>query len=196
MKTCVICEALFTPQYNTAQRTCNNFQCAIEHGQQKQRDKARKKFKKTTRIMKAKIKKRSEWIKEDQAAFNAYVRKRDEGHVCISCGKSKAELKIDNPISMVCGHYLSVGSHPELRFHPFNGNLQCTRCNGGAGKYGQFNSKALTVTQEYRVNLIDKIGLENVEWLEGPHITQNRTLDDLKDMKQYYKEQLKLLVAA
>ena len=94
---------------------------------------------------------------------------------------------------MVCGHYLSVGSHPELRYHDFNRNLQCTRCNGGAGKYGQFNNKAKTVTQEYRENLIKKIGLENVEWLEGPHEAQNLQIDDIKEIKEYYREQLKII---
>ena len=92
---------------------------------------------------------------------------------------------------MVCGHYLSVGAYPELRFSTFNANLQCTRCNGGAGKYGKFNSKELTVTQHYRENLIKKIGIENVEWLEGPHETQNRTIEDIKEIKAYYKDKLK-----
>jgi hypothetical protein len=148
---------------------------------------------KELRKRKEAMKKKSDWIKEAQVAFNTYIRTRDEGNVCISCGKSKQELKINNPIAMVCGHFLSVGAHPELRFNPLNAHLQCTRCNGGAGKYGQFNSKAKTVTQDYRENLIVKIGISNVEWLEGKQEIQHLSIDDIKEIKAYYKEQTKLI---
>jgi len=45
----------------------------------------------------------------------------------------------------------------------------------------------------YRPNLIKKIGLQNVEWLEGPHEIQKLTISDAKEIKAYYKEQLKIL---
>jgi len=32
-----------------------------------------------------------------------------------------------------------------------------------------------------------------VEWLEGPHEPQKLSVDDIKEIKEYYKEQLKLL---
>jgi len=175
-------------RYDTIQNKC--IPCGIRLAKEKQAKERRK----DTRKRKQALKTLSDWLKDAQnAGFNPYIRYRDRGHACISCGKYEHELKINNPISMVCGHYLSVGSHPELRFHPFNAHLQCTRCNGGAGKYGQFNSKAKTVTQEYRERLIQKIGIENVEWLEGPHKAQNLIIEDVKEIKQYYREQLKIL---
>jgi len=200
VKTCPICGDKFTPRYNTTQKPCNKIRCAIELvnlNKEKKLQKDIKAFKKSERKelkeRKDKLKSRSDWLKEAQVAFNAYIRERDKGNVCISCGKSEAELKIKNPIAMVCGHFLSVGGHPELRFQEYNANLQCTRCNGGAGKYGQFNSKGLTVTQDYKINLIDKIGLENVEWLEGAHKSQNWQVDDIKEIKAYYREKLKII---
>ena len=142
---------------------------------------------------KEKLKCRNDWIKDLQAVFNKFIRLRDQGDNCISCGKSEAELKIKNPISMVCGHYLSVGSHPELRFTEFNCALQCTRCNGGAGKYGQFNNKGLTVTKQYRVNLIAKIGQKNVDILEGPHKPLKFDIDQIKAMIAEYRVKIKQL---
>ena len=186
-KTCRICKDKFTPFQTTAIVCSPN--CAIVHINN-QKLLARKK---DTRERKEKLKTKAEHLKDAQTAFNAYIRERDKGNLCISCQKSEHELKIDNPISMVCGHYLSVGSHPELRFSVFNASLQCTRCNGGAGKYGQFNSKAKTVTQDYRENLINKIGQKNIDWLEGPQQSQHWTVDDIKEIKQYYREQLKYL---
>lgn len=189
MRTCKSCQTKFEPKYNTIQPTCS-IQCAIDYANEKKLKERRK----DTRKRKQALKTLPDWKKDAQNnAFNPYIRYRDRGQVCISCGKSEQELNIKNPISMVCGHYLSVGAYPELRFHPFNAHLQCTRCNGGAGKYGQFNSKALTVTQEYRERLIKKIGQSNVDWLESPHQAQNLTIDDAKEIKAYYKNQLKYL---
>ena len=199
-KICKICSESFIPMFSTTQKTCKKMRCIIELvnlNKEKKLQRDIKAFKKSERKdlreRKEALKSRSDWLKEAQVAFNAYIRERDKGNLCISCGKSEAELKIKNPIAMVCGHFLSVGGHPELRFQEYNANLQCTRCNGGAGKYGQFNSKGLTVTQDYKINLIDKIGLSNVEWLEGKHEAQNWQVEDIKEIKAYYREQLKQL---
>ena len=48
---------------------------------------------------------------------------------------------------------------------------------------------------EYRKNLIDKIGLDKVEWLEGPHEQTNYTADDLWKIRDEYKAKLKELKA-
>jgi len=164
-------------QYSTLQNKC--IPCSIKKGRKIEAKIERKE----TRAAKEKIKKKGAWMKEAQAAYNRWVRARDYGKPCISCGLYIGELGIKSNIVLVCGHYLSVGAFPELRFQFFNTNLQCTRCNGGAGKYGQFNSKARTVTQDYRINLISKIGLENVEWLESKHEPKRYTIEDYKEIK-------------
>ena len=199
MKPCDTCKKDFQ-QTKTTQTTCS-WQCALQKVYADKDKKATLLSKKNERAArtdlrarKQAIKTKSQWLKDTQDnSFNPYIRKRDYGEVCISCGLSEAELQINSPIKMVCGHYLSIGAHSELRFHKFNANLQCTRCNGGAGKYGKFNHKEKTVTQNYRVNLIKKIGLDNVLFLEGPQQAQNLIIDDIIEIKQYFKDQAKLL---
>lgn len=109
-------------------------------------------------------------------ACNAYIRERDAGQPCISCGKNSGA-------KMNAGHYLTAGGHPELRFEEDNIHLQCEWCNS----YLSGN------IARYRINLIKKIGLERVEWLEGPHEPANRTIDDLIETRDRFKLKLKSL---
>ena len=168
-KKCRVCKSEFSP-FNSTQRVCSPG-CAIKHvEQQKERE-----FDKETRRLKKKLKTLSDWLREAQAECNRYIRARDEGELCISCQKP--------PKKKNAGHYRSRGACPELRFHPMNIHLQCEHCNS-------FKSGNAI---DYRINLINKIGLKNVEWLEGPHQAQHLTIDDATEIKAYYKEQLKLI---
>jgi len=169
-KKCKACGELFTP-FQTTQKACS-VKCAMEIA----KEKADKEYRKETRKLKEKTKTRSQWMKEAQAAFNAYVRKRDERDPCISCGRWHEG-------QYHAGHYLSTGSTPELRFHPFNNNKQCSACN---------NHLSGNIAK-YRPRLVRKIGEAMVEWLEGPHEPQKWSVDDLREIKAYYKEQLKRL---
>jgi len=47
----------------------------------------------------------------------------------------------------------------------------------------------------YRKRLIDKIGIESVEWLEGPHEPKKYTVDELVEIKTVYRRKLKELRA-
>ena len=134
------------------------------------------------------LKTRNEWVADVQREFNKFIRLRDHDQPCISCGTI-------NPPALHggqwdCGHYLSVGSHPELRFDELNAHRQCKSCNAGAGKYAHKNK---TVTEQYRENLIQKIGLDSVERLEGPHEPKKYTIDQLKALKAHYKAKQKQL---
>jgi len=75
------------------------------------------------------------------------------------------------------GHYRSVGAHPELRFEPDNCHAQCAQCNN-------FMSGNLL---NYRANLLNKIGQERVEWLEGPHKKSKLSIPELKELLAHYK---------
>jgi hypothetical protein len=46
---------------------------------------------------------------------------------------------------------------------------------------------------EYEKNLTKKIGQDNVDWLNGPHEPQKLTVEDIKEITVYYREQLKIL---
>lgn len=112
--------------------------------------------------------------KEAQKAFNAFIRARDNDLPCVSCGRHHIG-------QYHAGHYKSVGSSPELRFEEINNNKQCAPCN---------NHLSGNI-ENYRINLIKKIGLDKVEWLEGPHEPKKYTCAELKAIEVYYKEKIK-----
>ena len=47
---------------------------------------------------------------------------------------------------------------------------------------------------EYRINLVKKIGAEQVEWLEGKHEPKKYSIDEIKEIKAKYKNKLRELV--
>ncbi len=83
-----------------------------------------------------------------QHTFNAFIRKRDENDPCISCGKHHPDYD--------AGHYVPQGSSSFLRFHEDN----CHKEGKGCNSFDKFHLVG------YRKNLIKKIGIERVEWLE------------------------------
>ncbi len=177
-KKCRICKAEYQP-FNSLQKVCG-VKCAVEMTNKNNAAKEKKiqlDFRRETRERKIAMKSKSKWLAEAQTACNAYIRERDKGIPCISCGNT-------NDVKYCAGHYKTRGGHPELRFHPMNIHRQCDwHCNMNlSGNIA-----------EYRPKLIEKIGLKNVEWLEGKHEQQNLTIDDIAEIKQYYKEQLKNL---
>lgn len=118
---------------------------------------------------KAALATRSEILRAAQSAFNRYVRARDADAPCISCGKHHQGQNH-------AGHYLSTGARPELRFEELNVHKQCQPCNT------HLHGNLIL----YRKNLIEKIGLDRVEWLEGPHEPKKYTREELIDIKQRY----------
>lgn len=114
-----------------------------------------------TRERKQKLKTKSDYLKEAQAAFNAYVRARDKDDACISCGNYVLNDQIGG--GWDAGHYRSTGSAPHLRFHLWNCHKQCVKCN-------RFLSGNVA---EYRKGLIKKIGIEKVEALESMNAVEN-----------------------
>ena len=120
------------------------------------------------------------WTKKAQKAFNAYIRKRDEHQPCISCGKTNPPYTGVGGV-WDCGHYRSVGSCPELRFEELNAHKQCKHCNS-------FLSGNVV---EYRINLINRIGIEKLEWLEGNHEPKRYRVPELKEIEKLYKKKKK-----
>jgi len=94
-----------------------------------------------------------------QTVFNAWIRKRDEGLACISCGSYNTAH---------ASHYLSAGNYSFLRFHEDNVHLSCLKCN-------TFLHGNLI---EYRKRLIVKIGIERVEYLENMAAIHRTTKND------------------
>ena len=136
-----------------------------------------------TRVQKEALKSRSQWIKEAQHAFNAFIRERDHisGYGCISSNKP-----LDwSGNGVDAGHYRSVGSATHLRFDERNCHAQSKHDNN------YLSGNAV----DYRIGLIKRIGLEAVESLESDNTVRKYTIDDLKAIKATYKAKLKQLLA-
>lgn len=190
LKKCRMCPNKF-PQFNSLHVVCSPA-CAIRMAEEKPKalvtlgQRRLKEERKADRQKKLAIKTLSEWKAEVQEVFNKFIRMRDEFEPCISCGREHVEWTVGG--AWDCGHYLSVGSHPELRFEELNAYKQCKSCNGGSGKYARKNR---TVSKEYRERLIARIGLGNVEWLEGPHEPKHYKIPELIELKAHYKAKIK-----
>ncbi|WP_116865664.1 recombination protein NinG [Pseudomonas syringae] len=165
------CGASFVPQ-KLGQAVCSPA-CAIIDAPRNQA-KARKALAQVERaeikVRKEKLKSRSDHMKDTQQAFNEWVRHRDAALPCVSCGRHH-EGKYD------AGHYRTVGSNPALRFEPLNCHKQCVPCN---------QHKSGNVI-EYRIELVRRIGIVNLEWLEGPHEPQKYTVEELKALTAKYR---------
>lgn len=179
-KQCKVCHATFTP-VKMGQKVCS-VECAYTLAKS-QRAKQEKKHmlaevrrqRKLGAERRESLKTRSEWQKEAQAAFNAFIRARDADKPCICCGLPLHSGDVGG--SFDCGHYRSVGSAPHLRFHEDNAHGQRKQCNRwGAGR-----------AVDYRLGLIARIGLDRVEALESDQEPRHYTIDDLKAIKAEYK---------
>lgn len=122
------------------------------------------------RAARERIKTKGDYLRETQAAFNEWIRERDRDLPCISCDRFHQG-------QWHAGHYRTVGANPELRFNPLNVHKQCAPCN---------NHKSGDIVN-YRINLVERIGADQVEWLEGPHEPQRYTIEELKAMKASFR---------
>lgn len=116
-------------------------------------------------------------LSEAQTHFNRYIRARDEGLPCISCGRMHEG-------AWDAGHYLSTRARPDLRFDEANVHRQCVPCN-------QFLSGNAVA---YRAGLIARLGLVEVERLEGPPAARGRySRDEVAELKKEYARKLRAL---
>ena len=178
-KTCKVCKAKFTggmPMATVCGLNCAKSLAVSIRGKAEKVAAVRER--KADKVALDKLKSRSTLAKEAQTAFNAWVRARDAGHACISCGRHHQGQNH-------AGHYLSVGARPELRYEPLNVHLQCAPCNT------HLSGNAVL----YRQALLAKIGAEYLAWLEGPHPTRHYTVEKLQEIKRYYTAKTKALKA-
>jgi hypothetical protein len=184
MKRCRVCREPFMPRLTT-QPCCYKYECQVTYATAhalKSQEKRVKADRKETRAKLMAMKPISYYRKHAQDAFNRFIRLRDEGKPCISCGRTHVEWTRGGEWD--CGHFLSVGSHPELRFEESNAHRQCKSCNGGSGKYAR---KGYTVAKEYEERLIERIGQDAVDWLKGPHEAKHYGKEEFLAIKAKYK---------
>lgn len=184
-KKCAVCRAEYAPR-SSMQRVCSPACALALVGRDKARAERKRQAAERTadRAKRDKLKTRSDWIKEAQAAFNAYVRARDAGLPCICCGVPMGDGRPGGAVD--AGHYRSVGSAPHLRFEPDNCHAQRKVCNRfGAGR-----------AVDYRLGLIARIGLERVEALESDQTARHWTRDDLRAIRDTYRAKARALSKA
>lgn len=112
-----------------------------------------------------------------QKLVNTYIRQRDEGKPCISCGKIK---------KLQAGHYYAVSSHDGLRYNLDNISGECAACNC-------FNQSHLI---SYGINLEKKIGVNKMVELHAAARDYKRNgnkfdRNEIEEQIEYYKLKLK-----
>ena len=170
--TCKDCKTEYEPIYHNGilvSKLC--LKCLSKKGKQK----LNKEWKKEKSEIIERLKTKSDYLNELQKIFNKYIRLRDFGKPCISCGNQLRE-KYD------AGHCYSVGAYQNLRFNEDNVHGQCVACN--QHKHGNVS--------EYVINLPLRIGLERYELLlDKRKEPQNYTVSDLKELIEVYKTKIK-----
>lgn len=170
------CGQTFTPQ-RMGQHVCSPL-CGLAIKDVNQ-DKAKKAMahaeRLATRETKERLKTRGDHIKDSQQAFNEFIRLRDQiaGHPCISSGRP-----LDWSGNAVdAGHYRSRGSAPHLRFDERN-------CHAQSKQDNRFLSGNIA---DYRIGLIERIGLSAVVLLEADQTVKKYTIEDLQAIKKHYR---------
>jgi hypothetical protein len=168
---CKNCKEKFEPLcFN--QKYCMNEECVrvwVETEKEKQW-----KAKKTR--LKKELMSLQDWLKLAQMTFNKYIRHRDKGMSCISCG--------NEPKKANAGHFYSQGGHSNVRFHEDNVHLQCEHCNS------YLSGNLLN----YRIGIEKRIGTARLIVLEViAHETKKWTIQELNEIIETYKRKLKEL---
>ena len=178
--TCHVCKTPYVKS-RPLQKVCSP-SCAMKHAQQtvaRQKGRAQEEDRRQTREKLKAMETYPQIVKKAQKAFNGFVRARDSGKPCISCGRTLS----DQPNTYDAGHYRSVGSAPHMRFVEDNCHGQCKHCN----QYLSGNHV------EYRKRLIERIGLKDVELIESDQTLRKYTRDGLEEIARHYRAETRRL---
>lgn len=170
-KKCKSCGKLFTPD-RPFQTTCN-YNCALDYARIKAKQKLTKDKNKAVKELKdndVSVLKRLA-----QTVVNKYIRERDNLLPCVSCGFNGSSRQWH------AGHYMPMGSNGSIRYNENNIFKQCSVCNNHLS--GNLAN--------YRLELINRIGLQKVEWLESQKEPKKWSVEELKDIIQIYRQKLK-----
>lgn len=177
-KSCRICKSKFSPSLST-QIVCST-SCAIQYGKSQSAKQAERKAiaeRKSHRKKKADLKPLKHWEDMTQRVVNDYIRQRDEHLPCISCGTWET-------VQWEAGHFRSRGAASHLRYFEDNISKQCHRCNV------QLSGNQ----QQYRINLIAKIGPERVDTLESNNEPHRYTREELEALRAHYRKKTRELI--
>jgi hypothetical protein len=152
----------------------NQIVCSIECAYQLQSKAKDKKDKAETKAKKIKLKTYTQKVNDAKKVFQKWIRNRDTGLPCISCGCSLSGGVYH------AGHYKKSEIYRGVIFNEFNVNGQCIKCN----LYLDGNES------NYRSGLVKKIGEQKVIELEElAEQTRKYKYSDaeLEEIKKKYK---------
>lgn len=171
-RTC-ICGASFTPK--RMEHVVCSPRCLVRHKAAKA-----KAEKESVKARKEKLKSTTKWEQECRSIVQKIARLRDRHDGCISC-----HMGANYGGQWHGSHYRSVGASSNTQFLLWNIHKACAQCNLHKGGNREF----------YRPRLIEKIGLERVEWLDAQNQVVKRSgpayIEYLKRFKQVMGKRLR-----
>jgi len=171
---CKQCKKEF--QKTSPLQSCCSVACAIERSYDLNKAKREKLLCDKVKEMKKSLMRKGDYIRIFQAVFNTFIRIRDRDLGCVSCGVKVCE-------EFHAGHYIA-STYQYLRFNPLNVHKQCSKCNT------HLRGNLIP----YRIELIKRIGLKEVEKLENDrHKTLELTIPELQELTKEYKLKIKKL---
>lgn len=170
------CGKMFYPRHRSTEKVCS-FPCASAYARKIREDREAKEWRERKKEIKQSLKTKQDYEKEVQKVFNEFIRLRDRGKPCISCG-SILTGKFD------AGHFYPVGSYKNLRFDEENTHGQCVHCN--QHKHGNL--------AEYSINLPKRIGIDKFISLQDRRNNERHySIPELIELKVIYKDKARRL---
>jgi hypothetical protein len=171
----------FVPKYPFQKFCLSDEQCIkafnewVKEEKEKKKAKANKDFE-TAEIKDKEEKKLKASLINTKTQVHAYVRNRDKGKPCISCGTNWNQ-------DFQCGHHYKSETFLTLRFNLDNLHGQCRRCN--LHLEGAFDN--------YALNLPNRIGIERYNKLVelasiDKQFEKVWNVDNLKEVRMLLKE--------
>lgn len=166
--------------------------CAFEYGKSQARAAQERARKKAARLLKeketeARARNRARKIElrpikwyadRAQSEFNKFIRLRDAGKPCVSCGRPD-----DGMHQRHASHYRSRGACSSLRFDESNVHASCSQCN----KWKSGNIEGFTP------ELIRRVGQDEFDRIEASPKNKKWTKEELIEIYESYKEKCKEL---
>ena len=172
-KKCAVCAESFIPQRTSLQKVCS-YQCAITYA--KVLEAKKKQGLDKLRNEKENKDSLSRQIAYTEKKVHEYIRERDKGKPCISCGKGWSS-------NFQAGHRYDKKQHNGVRFDLDNIHGQCPECNQFLE--GNYNA--------YEMRLPLRIGEERAASLKtraevAQRVPTTWTRHELKEIQQKIKQ--------
>jgi hypothetical protein len=174
-KKCKVCLELFEPK-KFAQNVCS-VTCSIIYSKNLKSKKEAREWKVEKAVLKKSLKTLGQYEAEAKKSFQKWIRLRDTGKPCISCGKITNEMD--------GGHFKKAEIYSGVIFNESNCHSQCRKCN----RFQNGNEL------NYRLGLIERYGLEyanNIEKLANETRNHKFTKEYLIEKKMQYNLKFKI----